>query len=312
MNKRFVALGDLIADCYYKGKEIIRFAGGGSRFNVMANMAELGYQCAVLGGRGNDEIGEILACDLSNIGVDTSNMYILPKRSRSFNLSLIEERLPDVAYICSKNSPIDGRVTWYENNSEDLNRIKPLIDQEDVIILDEVDSFSRQIISELGNDLVIDIGNINHLKKISDEEIVKLRNKFEIMQLNERVATYLMERFDFKSIQEIYNLLSPRLLVITYGNKGAAFLRKNSIVIKELKKVAKEVDPTGAGDAFLSALTGYYYDCDKDLYDGFEDAAFAQATDLTSRVVQYYGARGHIHQSKKKTNAKKKELRNIS
>jgi len=312
MNKRFVALGDLIADCYYKGKEIIRFDGGGSRFNVMANMAELGYQCAILGGRGNDEIGEILVNDLSDIGVDTSNMYILPKRSRSFNLSLVEEKLPDVTYICSKNSPIDGRVTWYENNSEDLNRIKPLIDPDDVIILDEVDSFSRQIISEIGNDLVIDIGNINHLKKLSDEEIVNLKNKFEIIQLNERVATYLIQRFKFNNIQEIYNLLSPQLLVITYGNKGAVFLRKNNTVLKELKNVAKEVDPTGAGDAFLSALTGYYYDCDKDLYDGFEDAAFEQATNLTSRVVQYYGARGHIHHSKSKNNTKKKELKNIS
>ena len=309
MNKRYVALGDLIADCYYRRKELTNIAGGGSRFNVMANMAYLGYNCAIIGGCGNDEIGNILINDLKNIGVDTEHIYQGNKKTRAFNLSLVEEKLPNVSYICSKTSPIDNHPTWYENTEEDFDYIRKQIDPEDVIILDEVDSFSRLIINNLDNDLIIDIGNINHLKNLDNKEILKLKKKLEIVQLNERVATYLIERFKFKSIEDIYNLLSPKLLVITYGNKGAIFIYPNGTIVKELKEAEKEVDPTGAGDAFLSSLTGYYYDYDKELSDAFIEGAFNNATSLTREVVKYQGARGHIINNLSKKNIKKKELK---
>lgn len=310
MNKRYVALGDLIADCYYNEKKLIRVDGGGSKFNVMANMAQLGYHSSIIGGRGCDIVGEMLVNNLIDMGVDTSNIYTLLHKTRSYNLLLIKEKLPQVSYICTRQSPMDNEPTWYENKPDDLKYMKNQISPEDVIILDEVDNFSRQIIKELKNDLVIDIGNITHLKNLSNEEILELKNKFEIIQLNERVALYLMERFNFSNLSDIYNILNPKLLVVTYGNKGAVYVYQNRIIAKELVKIEEEVDATGAGDAFLSSLTGFYYDCDKELNDSFIDEAFNQATILTSEVVKYYGARGHIHHNISKKQAKKKELKN--
>ena len=293
--KRFVVLGDLIADCYYHGDELLRIDGGGSRFNVIANLASEGYNCAAIGGCGNDYVGNIVTNSLSAIGVDISNIYHVGRNTRIFNLSIKEENLPSLSYTCSKKSPIDSSVTWYENSIEDFNNLKDFINDNDVIILDEVDNFSMEIIKKLKNDLIIDIGNINYLKNLSYNQIFELQNKFEIMQLNERVAVYLMNMFHFNNLLELYNLLSPKLLVITYGNKGAIFIHDNYIIEKSLTHVSKEFDPTGAGDAFLSVLVRYYYDQEKIVDDAFIDNVFDLATELTSKVVQNFGARGHLY-----------------
>ena len=294
-NYRFVALGDLVADCYYRGNNLIGIDGGGSRFNVIANLADRSNPTAVIGGCGNDEVGRIIIDGLTDLGVDISNVYLLSKKTRIFNLSINEEKLPNISYTCSKKSPIDGTSTWYENSMDDFNSIKRMVKREDIVILDEGDDFSMNVINELNNDLVIDLGNINYLKNIPDEQIIKLANKFEIMNLNERVATYLIDRFKLSSTKELYDLLNPKLLVVTYGSKGAVFIYSKNITEKKLTNVSKEVDPTGAGDAFLSVLVEYYYIHDKYIDSDFVDEAFQEATNLTSEVVKYYGGRGHIH-----------------
>ena len=60
---RYVALGDLVADCYYKNigqdKELIKIDGGSSRFNVIANLAARGCKTAVISGCGMDLAGKI-------------------------------------------------------------------------------------------------------------------------------------------------------------------------------------------------------------------------------------------------------------
>ncbi len=301
-DKRFIALGDLIADCYYDGTNLINATGGGSKYNVLANLSAKGYSTAAIGACGNDLLGNIIINELNNVGVNTSNIFQTKDKTRSFNLSIINEKFPIKSYSCSKQSPIDGSNTWYENSIDELNYMKNFIHDNDVIIIDEVDNFTIETLTNLENDFIMDIGNINYLKNLSVEEIYSLQNKMEMIQLNERVANYLIKKFHFHNLNELYNLLHPKLLIITYGNQGAIFINNNEIIKKKLTNATKEIDPTGAGDAFLSVLTAYYYEMDKNTNHYFIDKAFKLATSLTSNVVQYQGARGHLYHELEKPN----------
>ena len=48
--RRFVALGDLIADCYYNGNKLLAVDSGSTRYNVIANLSQMDCQTAVIGG----------------------------------------------------------------------------------------------------------------------------------------------------------------------------------------------------------------------------------------------------------------------
>ena len=72
-----------------------------------------------------------------------------------------------------------------------------------------------------------------------------------------------MKKLNVKNELELYKLLDPELLVITYGCDGAKFLFRENEEVKEINKkpfkIVKNVaDTSGAGDAFLSVILKSY------------------------------------------------------
>ena len=145
---------------------------------------------------------------------------------------------------------------------------------------------------------------------MKDEQISNLKNKFEILQLNERVVPYLMQRFECKSLSDVYNLFTPKLLIVTHAKDGAEFVFDDKVYSKKLVNPTKELDATGAGDAFLSVFVKNYYDNGEEITDNFIDDTFEEATKLTSEVVQNIGARGHIYAKRLEKNAIKEDNKN--
>lgn len=143
---------------------------------------------------------------------------------------------------------------------------------------------------------MLDIGNTNQLEKLENSKIDLLKNKIEILQLNERVVPYLIDRFGGTNVLDIYNFFQPKLMIVTHAKDGADFVFENTEYNKKLFNSAKELDATGAGDAFLSVFVKEYYKNNKNVDKEFIDDTFEQAIDLTSKVVQNVGARGHIYE----------------
>lgn len=295
-NRRFIALGDLIADCYYNGTKLLGIDGGSSRFNVIANLAHMNCQSAVVGGCGNDKIGETLIKRLVNMGADTSKIFLRDRATRAYHLTIDQATLPKITYQCSKQSPKDGKSTWYEDSVEDISYCHSEVRNNDVIVLDMVDEFSLAVIDKFECHKVLDIGNDKQLARLQDSQISLLKNKIEILQLNKRVVPYLMQRFGCTSILEIYKFFNPKLIIVTCGKDGAVFAFEDKVYRKKLLNSANEVDATGAGDAFLSVFIKKYYDNSKKVDYEFIDSAFKEAVSLTSKVVQNVGARGHLYE----------------
>ncbi len=295
-NKRFIALGDLIADCYYNKTKLLGIDGGSSRFNVIANLAHMNCQSAIIGGCGNDKIGDTIIKRLSRIGVDTSKIFLRDRETRAYHLTINEDTLPKITYQCSKNSPQNGRTTWYEDSLDNIQYLSKEVKDTDVVVLDNLDELSLSVINEFQCDKVLDIGNTNQLEKLENSKIDLLKNKIEILQLNERVVPYLINRFGSTNVLDIYNFFQPKLMIVTHSKDGADFVFENTEYNKKLLNSAKELDATGAGDAFLSVFIKEYYGNNKNIDKKFIDDTFEQAIDLTSKVVQNIGARGHIYE----------------
>ena len=297
-NRRFMALGDLIADCYYIEKKKVGIDGGSTRFNVIANLANMNCQTVIVGGCGNDQVGRVMIKRLKDMGVDVSKIFLRNRKARAYHLQLDKRVLPKVSYQCSKESPLDGETTWYEDGLDDSQYYYSEVNENDTVVLDMVDEMSLDVLQNVECDKILDIGNSKRLELLQDEQIAVLENRIEILQLNERVVPYLMKRFHCTSTLEIYKLLKPKLLIITYGKEGAEFVFGDTVYNKKLINSVKELDPTGAGDAFLSVFAKSYYEKLKKIDKQFIDSTFEQAILLTSTVVQHIGARGHLYERK--------------
>ena len=139
------------------------------------------------------------------------------------------------------------------------------------------------------------MGQVGNFKYLTKEEIIdKLLNRFDLVQLNERVALFLLKKFKYGSYNELNNIFNSKIVIITHGKDGATMVYNNKEKRYLLKKVAMEVDPSGAGDAFLSVAIKKYIQNDFKVSKEILDELFDEASNLSAETVQRLGARGAL------------------
>lgn len=295
---RYVALGDLVADCYYKNigyeKELVKIDGGSSRFNVIANLASRGCKTAVISGCGTDLAGRIALHSLMKLNVDAS--FVMRKReakTRCYHLTVEGDK-----HVSKRTCPICGNRTWYEPIVS-TEYCRKWTGQKDILILDGLKPENIPIITNFPNEKVLDIGRTKRLEKLSNRDILNiLQNRnIEILQLNEIVEKYLMQRFNIEkdNLLDLFKLLGAKFMIVTRGKEGADFVIENHIIHKSLIYCKTEIDDTGAGDAFFSMFIQKYYENEKKVTRPWVDATFFLANKLTANVVSHLGARGHLY-----------------
>jgi len=304
---RYISIGDLVTDYYYKNDKLIGICGGMSSHNIIANLAFQKESTKVFGVCGLDSIGDISIKSLHDLNVDTSDVKQLKEvKTRTFHISYVEKEKKSIEFKSKKRCPICNNKKWYEESLIDTKEILNKLEKDDILIFDNLNKKNQIIIDNCKNIKMLDLGQYFEFEKISNEEILKkITNKFSIINLNERVERYLLERFDLSSLLELYNLLNSELIIITRGKKGADFVFDNQVIHKELINKEEEIDSNGAGDAFFSVFIKKYIEYNKRIDENYINNAFLVATKLTSKVVKNEGARGHmqkLYKVKKITN----------
>ena len=292
---RIISIGDLVTDFYYENGKLIGVNGGMTSHNIIANIAKLGLETSVYGVCGDDMAGTIAINSLKEVGTNIDNVKIIEDiNTRCFHVSY-QELNGKVDFVSKKRCPVCNMKRWYDESKIDTNDILKKINNDDVLVFDNLNKQNQIIIDNCDNRKMLDLGQYFELDNYSNEEIVeKLRNKFDFINLNERVEKYLKNRFSMESLEDIYNLLHPKMIIVTRGKKGSAFVFNDNTVDKELNKPSIEVDPTGAGDAFFGIFISEYVKNNYIIDYKFIDTTFEKATKLTSKVVKKFGARGHI------------------
>ena len=290
---RFIVTGDPPADYYYKSpKKLALIDGGSSKFNCLLGLAYLGNPTAVIGTVNSNIIGQMILAGFKREYVDTSDIKIIDMpQSRIYHLSSLENGHFSSSKIC----PICGNATWYEKSFTTNQYCISKIKSNDVIIFDHLTPQDIELISILPNDKIIDLGHVR--RTLSPQNILSLIGKFEIIQMNGRVAMYLKDLFNLRNYRDFYDILKPKILIITWGKNGAEIVVSSSCSYGKILRnaVLDAVDTTGAGDAFLASFVNQYYKNDKEITKRFVDTAFEEASKTASFVVQSAGARGHIY-----------------
>lgn len=292
---RIISIGDLVTDFYYKNGKLVGVNGGMTSHNIIANIAKLGLETSVYGVCGDDMAGTIAIDSLKEVGTNIDNVKMIENvNTRCFHVSY-QELNGKLEFTSKKRCPICNIKRWYEESKIEPNDILKQINKDDVLVFDNLNKKNQIIIDNCDNRKMLDLGQFFELEDYNDNEILeKIKNKFDFINLNERVEKYLKNRFSIKSLEDIYNILHPKMIIVTRGKKGSDFVFDNNKVNKELSNPSIEVDPTGAGDAFFSMFISEYIKNNYIINHKFIDSTFEKATKLTKKVVKKFGARGHI------------------
>lgn len=293
---RVVSIGDLVTDYYYNDGKFLGIDGGMTSHNIIANLSKMKVPTAVYGSCGNDFQGKIAIESLEKLKVNVENIKILEGiRTRCFHISYITSK-GTLSFTSKKRCPFCNNKKWYEQSLIDVDYIIKNIKEDDILVFDNLNDKNQIIIDNTNNKKIIDLGQFFELEKLSDKEIInKLKNKFEIINFNERVSKYLIKRLNLNNDVELYNIIKPNFMTITRGENGATFVSEGIKYDLELKNKGNVVDSTGAGDAFISSIIR---DCIKNnfIYDSnMFEKWYDNSCKLTARVVSKMGARGHIN-----------------
>ena len=293
---RVVSIGDLVLDYYYKNGKLLGVNGGMTSHNIIANLAKMGLNTSVYGSCGNDIQGEMTIKSLKKINVDVSNIKKLEgERTRAFHVSYFEND-DKLTFISKKRCPFCNNKSWYNDSLIDVNSIIEDIKNDDILVFDNLNDKNQIIIDDINNKKIIDLGQYFEFENLEEKEIInKIRNKFEIINFNERVSKYLINKLNLKNDLELFKLLSPKFMTITKGDAGASFIYKNNIYNFSLINKGNVADSTGAGDAFISSIIRDViknnFEYDPNLFKKW----YENSNKLTSKVVSKMGARGHIN-----------------
>lgn len=292
---KIISIGDLVTDFYYKNGKLVGVNGGMTSHNIIANITKFGLETSVYGVCGNDMAGSIAINSLKDIGINIDNIKIIDNlNTRCFHVSYSEVD-GELVFASKKRCPFCNEKKWYNESNIDTFEILKKIDEEDVLVFDNLNNKNQIVIDKCENIKMLDLGQYFELDNYSDEEIVKkIKNKFDFINLNERVERYIKDRFSIDTLEAIFDLLKPKMILVTRGKKGSDFVFSSNKVSKKIINPEVEVDPTGAGDAFFSMFISEYIKNNYIIDEKFIDSTFDKATKLTKKVVKKFGARGHI------------------
>lgn len=293
---RIVSIGDLVTDYYYKNGKLIGINGGMTSHNIIANLAKAGINTAVYGVCGNDLQGKIAIKSLEILKVDVNNIKVLNSvKTRCFHVKSFEED-GKVLFESKKKCPFCNKKNWYKNSLIDTSTIIKNINDDDILVFDNLNTKNQTVIDSVCNKKIIDLGQYFEFKELSNKDILdSLSDKFEIVNFNERVSKYLLNRLKINTNIELYNLLKPNFMIITRGEKGAIFVKDGKEYNFKLIFKGEVTDPSGAGDAFVASIikecikNNFKYDTE--LFEMW----YEKSNKCASKVVSKMGARGHIN-----------------
>lgn len=276
---RLVSYGELYLDYYFIEDEIY-IAGGKTNANILCNLSKY-YKTKMIGVIGDDQQGRCCVEDLEYLGIDTSNIKCIEGQTRVFFSK--EDTFTKRCPICKEKKDALKNVLTAEELIKQINK-------DDNLILDTLGNIEADILNKTNNHCFIDIGYPTEYMSI--EYLRQFEDRFDIINMNERVCKHLEEIGISK--KDLYNILTPNLLIITKGEKGAEFYFKDNSISISPKEIIKSNYTEGAGDMFFSIFIKNYIENDYNVDINYIKKSFYESSEEIKKVMSHYGARHHL------------------
>lgn len=110
------------------------------------------------------------------------------------------------------------------------------------------------IIEEKEGKICLDLGNIAAFRYVLVPDLKEmLTRKYYMVNLNVKVANYLVKRFGYTDYKELKQIFQTDILIITKGKEEIEIIGKDyDYILKNNNINYNEKDPTGAGDLLFS------------------------------------------------------------
>ena len=267
--KKIAIIGDLMLDGYFWGDvsrvspeapvpvveiddEFFRFGGAA---NVALNVLKLGGIPLLLGVIGDDNDGQILLNLMKDIGIGSHGIFVDKTRPTS-NKTRVIAGTQHVVRIDKESKENISNVL--QNKIIDL--LNKNISQLDAIILQD---YNKGVLTEELISSVISIGNENNKIVSVDPKFINF-SKFQnatVFKPNKKETEDIlgMRIITDEDIsvagKKLLELLNPKYVLLTLGNKGIALFQKDNNEIRIPTKARNVADVSGAGDTVISTLT---------------------------------------------------------
>ena len=251
--RKIYSIGEVLVDMMMTNFPHYEAKFGGAPANVAMNLAKFKGKSYFLGNVGNDHLGQGLYETMKNASIDLSYASQSGKTTLAF-VSWDDEGERDFQF--------------YSESDQDYHLPKSLnLTQDDMVHFGGATAFLKGSLEtayvdlfhlaiacgafvsfdpNYRQDLIEDLGHFRQLSKM-------MIAKADLIKLSLEEAQVLYGTMDFTELEEKMSLRDEQILLITLGDKGAYLSTQGqSQVIKSIE--VKQVDTTGAGDAFVSAM----------------------------------------------------------
>lgn len=261
---KLCAFGELLIDVAPYGVSdrkfpIYEFNPGGAPANVAVAVRNLGQDASFIGQVGNDHFGRFLKDTLESKKVDTEGL-------------LLSSKYPTSLAIVSIGDNGERSFSFYRKNNADVmvefnELFKHKIEEADIFHIGSVSmtdepcrqtSFDCLNYAKSMNKIISYDPNLRRLLwddlDIAKKMIFKGLEYADIVKLSEEELTFLTESDDYEVASRLLSAQYPfKLLLITFGSNGCAYLYKNTY--KHIPSFhVHSVDTTGAGDGFFGSV----------------------------------------------------------
>jgi len=270
--RSIAAFGELVFDHIFISSPDVetRYShsrGGGSLWNLLANLASWDVPVQAFAACGDDVFGKAAAQELANLGVHTEGIFSIPrKRTRLIfeKLSLTSDaseipfhKFTDVCFVCGRSIERHHRA-----DADDIPR-DAIMNMEDLalICLDRLTSRRLDLVLEAREKGILSLlvlGRVGDLRYMPVVSIARRLSEFDIVSMPEAVCKSVEKRLRLGSIGEIIREIGrPSLICVTKAEKGLTLhvgqdgREPATLNIPGVRPV-NYVDTAGAGDYFLA------------------------------------------------------------
>ncbi len=293
-----IAFGELLVDKLYDQiGNCLKVDGGDTQWNILYNLALMGEKCHAVGVVGNDKYGRIAVKSLEKVGIDITRIIVDNKNTNI--LHGIIKGDSDVVY--TDVDPKTGEKTYYKSTKYPSTISGSLSKAKNILIFRDLDVNNMDFIKNVqtSKKVILDLGHVEFIEGLNKEYIDEFLKNVNICQINRKVIQDLLNILKLENIEQFFEEYYFELLIVTNGSQGATFLyveddEKTSRIDLKPDKVENVVEPSGAGDMFLSIfIKAYnrYLAQERKIDYEFINKTFKIANKFASRIIKKIGAR---------------------